>query len=113
MIEMDDCPLALTHASQRNQHVEVDASPPSLGRHSFPDAHNLKRMGTVSPDDRRRMNRQAAALQGLEISEAGDDEQRDTAIDEANADRRRHGLDELKTETEFHRKAVERGLVRR
>jgi hypothetical protein len=86
---------------------------PSLGRLSFLDANNLKRMGTASPDDRRRMNRQAAALRDLEISEAGDDEQRAAAIDEANDDRRRLGLDELKTETEFHRKAVQRGLVRR
>ncbi len=70
-------------------------------------------MGTVSPDDRRRMNRQAAALRDLEISEDGDEEQRAAAIDEANADRRRHGLDELKTEGEFHRKAIERGVVSR
>jgi hypothetical protein len=35
------------------------------------------------------------------------------AVVEANADRRRHGLEELKTESEFHRKAVARGLVRR
>jgi hypothetical protein len=70
-------------------------------------------MGTVSPDDRRRMNRQAAALRDLEISDIGDDDLRAAAIDEANADRRRRGLDELKTETEFHRKAVERGLIRR
>ncbi|MGA0878346.1 MAG: hypothetical protein ACO3SP_04445 [Ilumatobacteraceae bacterium] len=70
-------------------------------------------MGTVSPDDRRRMNRQAAALRALETSEAGDDEQRVAAIVEANEDRRRHGLDELKTEGEFHRKAVERGFIRR
>lgn len=70
-------------------------------------------MGIVSPDDRRRMKRQATALRDLETSEAGDDEQRAAAIDEANADRRRYGLDELKTETEFHRKAVARGLIRR
>jgi hypothetical protein len=59
------------------------------------------------------MNRQAVALRDLEISEIGDDEQRATAIDEANVDRRRHGLDELKTETEFHRKAVQLGLISR
>ena len=70
-------------------------------------------VGTVSPDDRRRMSRQADALQSLETSEAGDDAHRALAVDEANADRRRLGLDELKTEGEFHRKAVERGLVRR
>ena len=70
-------------------------------------------MGRVSADDRRRMNRQADALQLLETLEPGDDTQRALAIDEANADRRRSGLDELKTEGEFHRKAVERGLIRR
>jgi len=59
------------------------------------------------------MNRQADALQMLETLEPGDDAQRAWAVDEANADRRRHGLDELKTEGEFHRKAVERGLIRR
>lgn len=67
----------------------------------------------MSADDRRRMNRQAEALQMLETLEPGDDAQRALAIDEANEDRRLHGLDELKTEGEFHRKAVERGLVRR
>ncbi len=70
-------------------------------------------MGTVSPDDRRRMKRQADALQSLETQEPGDDAQRTLAVVEANADRRRHGLEELKTESEFHRKAVARGLVRR
>jgi hypothetical protein len=59
------------------------------------------------------MSRQAHALQKLETLEPGDDAQRALAVDEANTDRRRHGLDELKTEGEFHRKAVERGLVRR
>ena len=93
----------------------IPSAPPhsSFDRHSFLNAHILIAMGTVDPDDRRRMIRQAAALRGLEISEAGDDEQRVAAIEEANADRRRHGLDELKTEAEFHRKAVERGLIRR
>jgi hypothetical protein len=59
------------------------------------------------------MNRQADALKMLETLEPGDDAQRALAVDEANADRRRYGLDELKTEGEFHRKAVERGLIRR
>jgi len=85
----------------------------SLDRWYFLKRHSLTAMGTVSPDDRRRMNRQAAALRDLEISEDGDEEQRAAAIDEANADRRRHGLDELKTEGEFHRKAIERGVVSR
>lgn len=70
-------------------------------------------MGTVSADDRRRMNRQADALKALETLEPGDDAQRMLAVAEANADRRRYGLDELKTEGEFHRKAVERGLLSR
>ena len=70
-------------------------------------------MADVSPDDRRRMKRQAEALQEFESSHPGDDEQRAQAIAEANTHRRSLGLDELKSEVEFHRKAVERGLVRR
>jgi hypothetical protein len=34
-------------------------------------------------------------------------------VDAADAHRARHGLPPLKTEVELHRKAVERGLIRR
>ena len=67
----------------------------------------------VSADDRRKMARQAAALRDLETSDAGDETQRVSAIESANLDRRKAGLDELKTEGEFHRKAVALGLIRR
>lgn len=67
----------------------------------------------VSDADRRAMARQAAALVGLDTGESGDDATRQAMIDRADADRERHGLDPLKTEPELHRKAVERGLVRR
>ena len=70
-------------------------------------------MGSVSAEDRRRMARQAAALQALDTREPGDNDQRVEAIAEAKAERAAAGLDELKTEGEFHRKAVALGLVRR
>jgi len=70
-------------------------------------------MEGVSEEDRRSMARQAAALQALETVDTGDEEQRERAIEAANADRVLAGLDELKTEVEFHRKAVALGLVRR
>ena len=68
-------------------------------------------MGRVSSKDQRAMARQASALRGLETSEHGTEEQRRRAIEAADVERRLLGLDELKTESEFHRKAVERGLV--
>lgn len=67
----------------------------------------------MNEHDKRAMSRQAAALSDFEISEAGTDEQREEAINRANAERARLGIDELKTESEFHRKAVERGLISR
>ncbi len=70
-------------------------------------------MGSVSAEDRRRMARQAAALQALDTQEPGDEDQRAEAIAEANAERAAIGLDELKTEGEFHRKAAALGLIRR
>lgn len=70
-------------------------------------------MAGVSDEDRRKMARQTAALQSLETTEAGDEAQRAEAIESANADRLRSGRDELKTEVEFHRKAVALGLIRR
>ena len=59
------------------------------------------------------MDRQAAALKACETSEPGDEASRARALEAANADRVRSGLGELKTEVEFHRKAVALGLVRR
>lgn len=68
---------------------------------------------SVSAADRRAMARQAAALATFDTGEVGDATTRQSMIDRADDDRERHGLDSLKTEPEFHRKAVERGLVRR
>lgn len=68
---------------------------------------------SVSDADRRAMARQAAALAAIDTAEPGDDTTRQTMIDRADSDRARHGFDPLKTEPELHRKAVERGLVRR
>ena len=59
------------------------------------------------------MERQGASLREFETDEPGDDAQRAEAIDDANADRLRQGRGEVKTEVEFHRKAVALGLVRR
>ena len=70
-------------------------------------------VSTVSDADRRAMARQAAALAAFDTGETGDDAARQAMIDRADADRVRHGLDPLKTEPELHRKAVERGRVRR
>lgn len=69
-------------------------------------------MTGVSDHDRRIAARQAAALGALEHSDPGTEEQRTAAIEAANADRRAAGLDELKTEPEFHRKAAALGLIR-
>lgn len=59
------------------------------------------------------MARQAAALAEFSCDLAGDDVQREMVIEAADRDRARLGLPPLKTECEMHRKAVERGLVRR
>ncbi|MFM7225503.1 MAG: hypothetical protein ACKO1Y_08775 [Actinomycetota bacterium] len=69
-------------------------------------------MDGVSDEERRIAARQAAALVAAETDEPGSDEQREAAIAAANADRLAAGLDELKTEIEFHRKAVALGLIR-
>lgn len=57
------------------------------------------------------MARQAGALDALVTSEPGTAADRQHAIDAADADRVRAGRAPLKTESEFHRKAVERGLI--
>ena len=70
-------------------------------------------MARVTDDDRRIAARLAAAQVDLATSGSGTDADRQAAIDAADADRVRAGRPPLKTESEFHRKAVERGLVRR
>jgi len=68
-------------------------------------------MAAVSDRDRKAMARQMDALAQLECGEPGDEAQRDAAITGADRDREAMGLPPLKTEVEFHRKAVERGLI--
>ena len=70
-------------------------------------------MAAVSDRDRQAMARQAVALAEASCDESGDDATRDAAIAVADRAREALGVPPLKTEVEFHRKAVERGLVRR
>lgn len=70
-------------------------------------------MAAVSDRDRRAMARQVAALAETHCAESGADAAREAAIAAADRDREELGLPPLKTEVEFHRKAVERGLIRR
>lgn len=59
------------------------------------------------------MARQAAALAEFDCEDSGDDAAREAAVSAADAHRAQAGLPPLKTEVEMHRKAVERGLLRR
>lgn len=59
------------------------------------------------------MKRQAEALAFAELTEPGDEASRLEAIEAADRARAELGLPPLKTEVEFHRKALERGLIRR
>lgn len=70
-------------------------------------------MAEVSEKDRRAMARQAVALAECDNDEPGDDASRHAVVDAADAHRAELGLPPLKTEVEMHRKAVERGLIRR
>jgi hypothetical protein len=67
----------------------------------------------VSPADRRRFARQAAALAGAETEDEGTPEQRAQRIAAADAWRGKHGIEALSTEPELHRLARDRGLLRR
>jgi hypothetical protein len=57
------------------------------------------------------MQRQGEALARVECHETGNELSRQSAIADADRDRAAWGLPPLKTEVEFHRKAVERGLI--
>lgn len=67
----------------------------------------------VSAKDRASFERQAAALATEENDDEGTPEWRAEAIERANADRARHGVEELDTEPELHRRARDLGLLRR
>jgi len=70
-------------------------------------------MAAVSDRDRQAMARQALALAQAQCDDVGEDAERDAVIAAADRAREALGVPPLKTEVEFHRKAVERGLVRR
>ncbi|MGH9055257.1 MAG: hypothetical protein ACRDYY_05240 [Acidimicrobiales bacterium] len=66
----------------------------------------------VSEADRAAFARQAAALAEAENDSEGTASSRARRIEEANADRIRHGIPPLKTEPELHRRARDLGLLR-
>jgi hypothetical protein len=59
------------------------------------------------------MKRLVEALASAKNSGPGDEASRLAAVEAADRDRTQIGLPPLKTEVEFHRKAVEPGLIRR
>lgn len=72
-------------------------------------------MGRASDADRATMDRQARALAELELDrdDDGDDDWRRALVTWADSERRRLGIEPLKTETELHRRARALGLLRR
>lgn len=67
----------------------------------------------VSNDDSASFARQVGALADAEVDSEGTPEWRAHSIEEADADRARHGIPPLKTEPELHRRARDLGLLRR
>lgn len=65
----------------------------------------------VSADDRRRFERQAAALRTAECDDEGSLDWRHAVIESANRWRAVHGLAPLQTEGELHRRARALGLL--
>jgi len=57
------------------------------------------------------MRRQALALAGAGTDEVGSEDQRLVTITEIDMERARRGLPPLRTESELHRKAKQRGLI--
>ena len=68
---------------------------------------------TVSADDRRRFERQAAGLHPGEIDDEGSPESRARLIEEADRWRVEHGIPPLDTKIELHRRARDLGRIRR
>ena len=66
----------------------------------------------VSADDRRRFERQAAALRTIENDDEGTPEWRGGVVEYIDAERAKRGTPPLKTEDEFHHRARELGLTR-
>lgn len=67
----------------------------------------------VSERDRATFARQVAALEAGANDDEGAPAWRAAAIERINEDRARHGIDELDTEPELHRRARDLGLLRR
>jgi hypothetical protein len=67
----------------------------------------------VSPEDRRRFERQVAALRDGETEDEGTPASRAAAIEDADRWRAEHGIPPLDTEAELHRRARDLGLLRR
>lgn len=66
----------------------------------------------VSAEDRRRFERQAAALRQIENDDEGTPEWRTAVVEYVDAERAKRGVPPLKTEDEFHHRARELGLTR-
>lgn len=73
----------------------------------------IDRPARVSDADRRALARQAAALARAETDDEGDADGRAARIAEVDEWRAEHGIDPLATEPELHRRARDRGLLRR
>ncbi|HEU5151714.1 MAG TPA: hypothetical protein VFU19_14530 [Iamia sp.] len=71
------------------------------------------RPAPVSEADRRALARQAAALGAAETDDEGTPETRAARIAEVDAWRAEHDIEPLSTEPELHRRARDRGLLRR
>jgi hypothetical protein len=65
----------------------------------------------VSAEDRRRFERQVAALPTAESDDEGSLEWRHAVIESANEWRAAHGIPPLQTEGELHRRARALGLL--
>lgn len=66
----------------------------------------------VGVEDRRRFERQVAALRTIENDDEGTPEWRAAVVEYVDAERAKRGVPPLKTEAELHRRARELGLTR-
>lgn len=66
----------------------------------------------VTAEDRRRFERQVAALRTIENDDEGTPEWRAGVVEYVDAERAERGTPPLKTEDEFHHRARELGLTR-
>lgn len=66
----------------------------------------------VTDEDRRRFERQVAALRQIENDDDGSPEWRTAVVEHADDERAKRGAPRLKTEGELHRRARDLGLTR-